>query len=435
MPNRCAAVNCRPKGDVNLTYHRFPLNNKELLNLWLQRISRKDFIPNKHSVLCSIHFYESDFEFTRKDTNRWRKLKRSQRLKKRYLKDGAVPTKFPNLPRYFSKTAPTPRSGLSTSSSRHHRDVLMMEEQSQRFINEDKLSSFEELLSKIHKETISSDFIIFENDLGLNMVIIRSNLPYRITASLTIDRSLSIQIYHHEKHIPTNSYDHIMQKQTRISLLSQAVNLMAFIKSLDDSSEVVNHKVVAIECLDTYIEDGVDNPEEILMVSFLKEQLELSCVSKHGRRYSPELILMSYILYASSSSAYQHLLDQKVLCLPSVLTLRKITRRTSSQTGLDNAEYLKMRLSKLNHFETHVSLIMDEIYLGKRVEYSGGKIYGLVEDKEDVAQTALVFMIKSLSSKYQDVAGKKKYSICYILFYMHANQKVYSIINPIVITL
>ena len=92
----------------------------------------------------------------------------------------------------------------------------------------------------------------------------------------------------------------------------------------------------------------------------------------------PELTVMSYILYASSSSANQLLLDQRVLCLPSILTLRKIARRTDLDTGLDNTVYLKMRIYKLGIFETNVSLIMDEIYLGKRAEYRGGKIYGLV---------------------------------------------------------
>ena len=46
--------------------------------------------------------------------------------------------------------------------------------------------------------------------------------------------------------------------------------------------------------------------------------------------------------------------------------------------------------------------MIDEIYLSKRVESSGGQVFGLTESCA-VAATALCFMIKSLSSGYQDM--------------------------------
>ncbi len=46
--------------------------------------------------------------------------------------------------------------------------------------------------------------------------------------------------------------------------------------------------------------------------------------------------------------------------------------------------------------------MIDEIYLGRRVELSGGDYYGFTEDGE-VAQTALCFMIRSLTAKYRDI--------------------------------
>ena len=46
--------------------------------------------------------------------------------------------------------------------------------------------------------------------------------------------------------------------------------------------------------------------------------------------------------------------------------------------------------------------MIDEVYLSKRVEASGGQVSGLT-DGCDVAATALCFMIKSLSSGYKDM--------------------------------
>jgi len=60
--------------------------------------------------------------------------------------------------------------------------------------------------------------------------------------------------------------------------------------------------------------------------------------------------------------------------MPSTSTLEKVTRRLNTESGLDNTSYLKMQLSKLDEFEREVVLIIDEIYIAKRVERSGGKI-------------------------------------------------------------
>ena len=65
---------------------------------------------------------------------------------------------------------------------------------------------------------------------------------------------------------------------------------------------------------------------------------------------------------------------------------------------LDNTAYLKLRVSKLNELQRHVVLIIDEIYIAKRVEYSAGEIHGLTADGE-VASTLLCFMVsQSLES-------------------------------------
>ena len=48
--------------------------------------------------------------------------------------------------------------------------------------------------------------------------------------------------------------------------------------------------------------------------------------------------------------------------------------------------------------------MIDEIYLSKRVEASGGQVIGLTNDCQ-IATTALCFMVKSLSSGYKDMVG------------------------------
>ena len=66
MVYKCAAINCQSgcdgeSKDPNVTFHAFPLHDQQLLQAWLKRLARKNFIPTKYSKLCLIHFSPEDF--------------------------------------------------------------------------------------------------------------------------------------------------------------------------------------------------------------------------------------------------------------------------------------------------------------------------------------------------------------------------------------
>ena len=49
------------------------------------------------------------------------------------------------------------------------------------------------------------------------------------------------------------------------------------------------------------------------------------------------------------------------------------------RTGFYDSDYLNIRFLKLNCFDKNILLMIDEIYLSKRVESSGGQVFGLTE--------------------------------------------------------
>ena len=164
---------------------------------------------------------------------------------------------------------------------------------------------------------------------------------------------------------------------------------------------------MAINCLNTAIDNldsQGDQQDKTRKISFMVEQLQLLTKSKFGCQYSPQLTIFAYMFYASSSAAYNVVREENVMCLPSVNTLRKVTRRLNTSDGLDNKSYLKLRASKLNQFQRHVLLMIDEIYIAKRVEYSRGAIQGLTPDGS-VATILLCFMVKSIAGKYKDIVA------------------------------
>ena len=161
----------------------------------------------------------------------------------------------------------------------------------------------------------------------------------------------------------------------------------------------------AISCLESAI-DKIDDScsDKSRAIAFSVEQLKLLSTNKHARHYSPELSIFAYIIHATSAAAYNVLIEQNVFCLPSVRTLKKITRRLNVTEGLDNSAYLSLRVGQLNELQRTVVLIIDEIYIAKRLEYSGGQIVGLTNDGT-VASTLLCFAVKSLACKYMDLVA------------------------------
>ena len=198
--------------------------------------------------------------------------------------------------------------------------------------------------------------------------------------------------------MPASTYKHIVSSN-KVTFLSQVTNLMAFAKNIHMNKSAMKDKFIFnfSQLIDQYLEI-CDNDHEVRLLKFVLEEVELVPRSKHIRRHSVELLMMSYILHATSPRSYK----EELLVLPSVKTLRKITMRLDRKSGLDDTQYLRMRYSQLNAFDRNVILMIDEIYVSKRIEAAGGQIFGLTEDCE-VASIALCFMIKSLSSKYRDM--------------------------------
>jgi len=131
--------------------------------------------------------------------------------------------------------------------------------------------------------------------------------------------------------------------------VSQLVNLMDRLKSwhTDPSSTASSFYILtatvelkkATDCMQD------SSCEEYRKISFIIEQLKLLQKQKHGRHYTPQLTIFTFMLHAASPAAYKLLLDENVLCLPSTNTLKKVTRRVNSLTSVDNSAYLHLRVS------------------------------------------------------------------------------------------
>ena len=95
--SQCVAFGCKnvnKKGKKpGLSFHRFPSNNSkpEQRKLWAKAVGRENWKPSLYSLLCSDHFKEEDF--------------RQNSEQRKGLKDDAIPSIFPALPKCLQNNA------------------------------------------------------------------------------------------------------------------------------------------------------------------------------------------------------------------------------------------------------------------------------------------------------------------------------------------
>ncbi|KAG1660094.1 hypothetical protein GQR58_022184 [Nymphon striatum] len=270
----------------------------------------------------------------------------------------AVPSIFPNCPSYmkseFTNECSASRGKSATTEGRQDRMNSQLQENIQNFWSEDSIKLIEDVYQKLEAQSAPQKF------------------------------------------------KHITSKE-KLENFDTLRNLMAAVKnwiviSETDCSELLDK---AKDSLEKYM-DKCEGIEKQKQCGFLREQIGLLESSKKSRRYSPDCLISSYLLYAAYPNAYEEFRKQNLLCFPSSRTLRSLT----SIIKANESKYLKSRFSNLNSYERHVILMIDEIYTASRVEYSSseGKIIGLTTDN-NVAGTILTFMISSIAGQYRDVVS------------------------------
>ena len=147
-------------------------------------------------------------------------------------------------------------------------------------------------------------------------------------------------------------------------------------------------------------DDSENTCNKLEFIQFVIEQLQLHRQSKHGRRYSANMLTLAFLCQLTSTSLYKKLRD--VLLLPSISRLQQYSSALSVETGVLDLSYLGNRTKNLTENERMVTLMIDEVYTAQRIEYNNGSFTGLTEDGVP-AKTVLTFMVQSVCSKYKDV--------------------------------
>ena len=121
VPNSKSCYKSRVK-DTKTNFHKYW---KE----WEKKIQRgRKWSMTTEYFTCSKNFKVSDFVYHIDDTNNCRKRRlQKEKLKYRYVKEGAPTTKFWNYPSHLSKKKPAERPSLSFSDAREKISAQILE--------------------------------------------------------------------------------------------------------------------------------------------------------------------------------------------------------------------------------------------------------------------------------------------------------------------
>jgi hypothetical protein len=370
VPGCKSGYGTKSKFPPGVSKHHFP-KDKASRDSWQKAIPREDWTPTDSSVICSLHFEESDFLTEREDQNNYRK---KGELKLRRLKKEAIPRRFPNCPSYLSTKKPKERSETSTSTARRRKQAEKAESEAELFLGLDSVESFEELSDKLPTQfppSWSVTTLKDEDKIVLEDLTVDEDGKPTLKFSLTILKSLEFVLSSKDVIVPTSKVKHITLNK-KIQRHSDVLNILAFLNSFSDGQpnvqDVINYCISKLS--DAGKEVQTENSSLSTKIEFLIEQLKLSIVPPGGRRYSARLLWTAITWMKTGPAVYRLLLADGSLTLPTFSHLHRLSNAYTLETGLSSSTiaYLQERIKPLTESEKTVELLIDEVRTVKLIK-------------------------------------------------------------------
>ena len=315
----------------NVSSFRFPAANPELLQKWIKFVNRADWIPTKNSVICCKHF-ESKF------------LNEGKRTKLHW-KLNSIPTVHAAKGLQQESSLQTPTTSRKPPTSRIYQPDELLH-----FNEKDKIRSLNEVTEKhcppgylYHK---AENHILMYNLCFDNL----TGFP-AIQEAIKIDSELHLQLQYRGNPVPLPPWfrEGRTATLTRFSMLQ---NLPSYLRT--STTKLQNRQNYKLQ----------------------------------GRPpYSSELIRLSLLLRYTSLQSYNILLEY--FPLPSLSLLAKL--KSSSVDSIKAAQVLRENKA----ISEDIILMADEMYLRKKVQYSGGEYVGANKDG-NLYKGIVVFMVCGL---------------------------------------
>ena len=280
-----AAKDAPDNSGRKISIFKFP-QDERMLQKWIKAIPREgDHWATSYNGVCELHFQKEDF-FNPNSNMHGNSRQRSA------IRPEAIPRTFPTCPKYVSKERPTPRSENTSAKARHENEMKRLEEE-QVFNIIDQVSTLTDLIQKLPGEKLPDGFRAVEMSLTdgeialslrIEKVDMKTGMPI-ISHNLTIFSDLHFKLHQDGIDITIKRMNDITKVSGAIGRFSDAPNILARLKNLNPNEEnLIENAVRMLDKIEFNNESSSDARFQV--ATFAAEQLRLSLVNPHHRRYS-----------------------------------------------------------------------------------------------------------------------------------------------------
>ena len=347
MVNKCVVYGCKSgyvseKSENPVSTFRFPLDKPDLLQKWQQFVNRSNWSATKNSVICIKHFEEKFLLRGDKRTKlNWKlspipSIHTDEALKRpSTLQNPSVPRKAPKL-RVFQ------------------RDELAL------FNKTDLIISFDDLDENrsppgytYHK---SNDVVLYYR------IVFQTNGFPIVEEAIKVDVNLKVQLQFKGIPVPLPTW-FVHGRNAKLDRFSLLNNFPNYLQSFREKQEDFNIL------------------HELNHRQFFQP--------KGSPPFSSSMVRFALLLRYTSAAAYK--IIKQHLPLPSTSLLEKL--RSCKVDSVKAAKLLKEQ----NKISTDVIIMVDEMYLQKCAQFSGGEYVG-ADLEGNLYNGIVVFMIKGLKT-------------------------------------
>ena len=214
---------------------RFP-HDPVLRARWIKNLHReKEYVPNKDSRVCHLHFLPEDLTYQSIDTKQSRKKVRQGPTKYLKHRPGAYPRIHENLPSYLSLLPGKSRRTTASSEARIANENSEIRRQIEQLEEEDSVS-FDDLLSYVPQVT-GFQVLVQDIEVGSKQVTflqLKMNPP-TILSTLEILETMEFAVSLRGSTVNKKYVKHLISTNSdRISKYSEINNILAELKSWTD---------------------------------------------------------------------------------------------------------------------------------------------------------------------------------------------------------
>ena len=242
VPRKCSVVGCRgnyeprkgESADVNnVSVFRFPKDDQKKSE-WLRRIPR-DFLPGDITddmVVCERHFEPSfiirDYVYSRPDGSSFTCPRESPALDTE-----AVPTLFPNTPKYLSSPLPPKRKA---PEERRAEAAARDEKRLRDWMDSDSIEGFDDFAENVSEKSRSQRtewVVVNKTDLVLFVLLVNitSSLVPSVAASFKVFRNMSVDWFDDKFSRNRGDLAWLLGDEGKLSRWSDLPNLCTYVEN------------------------------------------------------------------------------------------------------------------------------------------------------------------------------------------------------------